>query len=604
MSKLENQFKKMVLLNSEQKTDYTYVNAAGTAKIHKTPKGFFRYFSVFVKRAVDNPEKYPVSKELVEFVVVNKEYFKQSEKYYSEIIYQKFVDLKINAMNFEQYKQIYGNTVKLPDVSIIVDEEGKEVEAEAQAEAEATPQEQAEDSNGEPIDKIPAQTTNGMEQKILAENDHYLNVQYLKNLSETPAGQLINEDRLEYLYDLADDDKDTQRIDNIAVYIARNQLDLVNNVINEETFADNINDIGVIEVQSESSEAESVASSADEPKVISPAPSPVIYSDPEVESQMGSQVSQLDFGSQASQLDFDSASGVAGSEIAASMAAANAAEAVDVVSQMDDTVVNTSAESTNEVVATDVNVVELPKSLKAKYWPYQANVFFGNDEGPEWDLTLMNRVLKSGLKKEEIIDTMDSIIADVGKAIYVSKRKSDTIEELHELTQLQFCIKRNLSTGPRGKEARVPIKSLVNFYSTLQGQNNKPVDNAFIEANTMNGQNFSQQQNVPSTQNVLNQRMYVPDSKKIQHLQNISMTDLYGKSLYHAGLQRSLHNEKSSKPLQAFNPRNILDFNNDDLRGVNSRNPLNITPSTIDQRLKDDYDPFAKLLSKRRTFEF
>jgi hypothetical protein len=109
--------------------------------------------------------------------------------------------------------------------------------------------------------------------------------------------------------------------------------------------------------------------------------------------------------------------------------------------------------------------------------------YFGSTTKPDWDLELEANVYNNAkLKKEEIIKFSDSVIANYGSILFVYIRKSDTIQEFHELIQLQFCYLRNLARGTRTKMAMVPISSLTNFANKLNGgSTNDQLRNDFVE---------------------------------------------------------------------------------------------------------------------------
>ncbi len=116
--------------------------------------------------------------------------------------------------------------------------------------------------------------------------------------------------------------------------------------------------------------------------------------------------------------------------------------------------------------ATDRPAMEHPP----KYHKYSIKIYLGSDTLPRYDPELEKNIYSGGLSKEEIIQNINNIIVKYGADLFISgTRKSDTLDELHELTQLQFCLMRNLATGPRVPTASMPISELANFYNKLQG---------------------------------------------------------------------------------------------------------------------------------------
>jgi len=112
-----------------------------------------------------------------------------------------------------------------------------------------------------------------------------------------------------------------------------------------------------------------------------------------------------------------------------------------------------------------------------KYHLYPIKIYLGSDTTPEYDQELESNIYSSKISKQEIIDNSDTIISTYGDDLFISSRKSDTLDEMHELTQLMFCLKRNLQRGTRSKQAMVPISSLVDFANKLAGTDQSvPVD--------------------------------------------------------------------------------------------------------------------------------
>ncbi len=129
----------------------------------------------------------------------------------------------------------------------------------------------------------------------------------------------------------------------------------------------------------------------------------------------------------------------------------------------------------------------------AKYHLFPIKYYLGNDKNPLWDFELLNNVfdITMPMTKEEIIYGSDTIIKTYGSQLLIQKRLSDTLDEFHELIQLQFCVLRNLNRGTRTATATVPISSLAKFYNKLNGSNNstpQPMTqetDPYVEANTL-----------------------------------------------------------------------------------------------------------------------
>jgi glutaredoxin-related protein len=113
--------------------------------------------------------------------------------------------------------------------------------------------------------------------------------------------------------------------------------------------------------------------------------------------------------------------------------------------------VNNNAESTLGVSpgssSDDINFAtnQVKNEHAPKYHLDSILFYFGSTTRPDWDQELEVNVFKAKLKKDEIIKFSDSVIANYGSIFFVYKRKSDTIQEFHELIQLQFCYLRNLA---------------------------------------------------------------------------------------------------------------------------------------------------------------
>ena len=128
---------------------------------------------------------------------------------------------------------------------------------------------------------------------------------------------------------------------------------------------------------------------------------------------------------------------------------------------------------------------------KVKYYPNQILLYFGSTTKPDWDQELEANVFSMKMSSDEIGFAIDNIISAYKEQLFIKQRQSTTLEELHELMQLQFCILRNLQRGTRAKMAMVPVSSLVNFASKLapqqQQQPVQPGEAPFMEAGDMVG---------------------------------------------------------------------------------------------------------------------
>jgi hypothetical protein len=157
---------------------------------------------------------------------------------------------------------------------------------------------------------------------------------------------------------------------------------------------------------------------------------------------------------------------------------------------------------------------------KPKYHINSILFYFGPDL--DYDPELLKNVYSSDMSKEEIIKGIDSIIANYGSILFAYERKSESIDEFHELIQLQFCYLRNLMRGPRVKMAAMQVSDIVNFQNSL-GSQQEQVD-PFVEANNLD-------QTIP--QDTVNAtQVQIPENELIDKIykeyQN-SPTDVYGK---------------------------------------------------------------------------
>ena len=120
--------------------------------------------------------------------------------------------------------------------------------------------------------------------------------------------------------------------------------------------------------------------------------------------------------------------------------------------------------TTDEVVLTPPSLTpetgaKLP--FVKRYHPKSLTQLFENSSYPRWDTVLENNIMSLDYTEEERIEIMDDIIAEFGKRIFVKTRKSSTKEEQVELTEMMYCVMRNLHLGNRtGQTANVDVNKL------------------------------------------------------------------------------------------------------------------------------------------------
>lgn len=141
--------------------------------------------------------------------------------------------------------------------------------------------------------------------------------------------------------------------------------------------------------------------------------------------------------------------------------------------------VNTQ-ESTNQSVTNPQTTQYAADQITAKHPPkyhlYSIFLFFGDKELPEWDYELENNIFSSGISEEDAVTFMDDIVEEFGKKIFVKKRMSKSLDELNELTQLEFCWQRNLARGRRSKNALIKVEDIINLGLGNEVQNDQPTD--------------------------------------------------------------------------------------------------------------------------------
>lgn len=137
-------------------------------------------------------------------------------------------------------------------------------------------------------------------------------------------------------------------------------------------------------------------------------------------------------------------------------------------------------ESTNQSVTNPQTTQYAADQITAKHPPkyhlYSIFLFFGDKELPEWDYELENNIFSSGISEEDAVMFMDDIIEEFGKKIFVKKRMSKSLDELNELTQLEFCWQRNLARSGRSKNALIKVEDLINLGLGNEVQNDQPTD--------------------------------------------------------------------------------------------------------------------------------
>lgn len=114
---------------------------------------------------------------------------------------------------------------------------------------------------------------------------------------------------------------------------------------------------------------------------------------------------------------------------------------------------------------------------KVKYHNTAVKLFFMDDKEPQWDLELERNIRSLSLKKAEINDLLDLLIAKHSGDILVLKRKSNgDIQELVEVVELYFSSKRLMAMGSRQPMAMVPLGTLFKERGILAGGAPPPQD--------------------------------------------------------------------------------------------------------------------------------
>ncbi|KAH9253740.1 hypothetical protein BASA81_008358 [Batrachochytrium salamandrivorans] len=103
--------------------------------------------------------------------------------------------------------------------------------------------------------------------------------------------------------------------------------------------------------------------------------------------------------------------------------------------------------------------IEIDSGVK-RWHPKSLKMFFGSVSNPDWDPELVADIKSLEFTKDEIKWFSNTVVDEYGKKIFVEKRLSDTLEEMIELIQLQYCVMRNLNKGPRFRTATVKLSDL------------------------------------------------------------------------------------------------------------------------------------------------
>ena len=148
--------------------------------------------------------------------------------------------------------------------------------------------------------------------------------------------------------------------------------------------------------------------------------------------------------------------------------------ASDDTATTDDTVIDDVEEPTPKLdVGTGGNNEKLP--YIKRYHETSILLYFNNSSFPDWDLVLEKNVLSLDITSKERVEIMDDILMEYGPKMFISKRKSDTLKELNELIQLQFCIMRNLHIGSRTKTASVKLDDLIKIDKLANGNSSPAI---------------------------------------------------------------------------------------------------------------------------------
>ena len=183
-------------------------------------------------------------------------------------------------------------------------------------------------------------------------------------------------------------------------------------------------------------------------------------------------ITESQFGSMDN--EFGSELGSVGSELGPDVDLATGNLASDETATTDDTFVDDVEEPAPKLdVGTGGNNEKLP--YIKRYHETSILLYFNNSSFPDWDLVLEKNVLSLDITNKERIEIMDDILMEYGPKMFIGKRKSDTLKELNELIQLQFCIMRNLHIGSRTKTASVKLDDLIKIDRLANGSSSPAV---------------------------------------------------------------------------------------------------------------------------------
>lgn len=135
---------------------------------------------------------------------------------------------------------------------------------------------------------------------------------------------------------------------------------------------------------------------------------------------------------------------------------------------------------------TENNVVDAPKTMvvfDVKYHKAAVNEFFGSWENPDWDPMLSKSIMgnyENGFyTKECLLKLMKQMISNQSTKVCdletnEDSKMEDVLTEYAIISQIHFCVLRNLARGPRTKQALVPLKSLIDLHNMVSGTGTAP----------------------------------------------------------------------------------------------------------------------------------
>lgn len=98
----------------------------------------------------------------------------------------------------------------------------------------------------------------------------------------------------------------------------------------------------------------------------------------------------------------------------------------------------------------------------AKYHREAITVFFNSADNPEWDNELIYNIRNAGYTKEKALAVMKGIVFVEGHNILVDRIYSDgDVDELIEIMELHFSLRRNMSRGTRIPTAGISLDDLL-----------------------------------------------------------------------------------------------------------------------------------------------